>query len=65
MFFIKCDNCGKTELAREYKEATNKQMWCEPKDWLRRFNKEGKVVATFCVYQCENEWVEKQKERKR
>jgi hypothetical protein len=56
MFLCKCDNCGAEAAAREHKEASMKPMFVEPKDWLRLFTKEGKVMAIFCCYNCERNW---------
>lgn len=55
MMFCKCDNCGKTQVARPHKEGVLKPMWCEPKDWLRRFDKDGGVIGLACCYACDKE----------
>lgn len=53
MLFAKCDNCGAVEDARHFTESVNKQQFCEPKTWLRRFDNKGNVIATLCCYNCD------------
>lgn len=56
MFQVKCDQCGKIEEAREYKEASMKPMFVEPLEWLRRFDVKGRVIATLCCAACDRKY---------
>lgn len=63
MVYCKCDGCGKEEPARVYQEPAIKPMWVEPMKWLRRFDKDGNVIALTCCYECDKK-VEKGVRRK-
>lgn len=56
-FIAECDNCGAKEPARPYKEPSQKPQWCEPAIWLRRFDKDSKVEAIFCCFNCEKAYL--------